>query len=352
MPDWRKPMTQSYRYYMVSPLTWANDKELRNVKSCSIDWDVDTETLCSASMEVEDMPTECYVRVYLVTIQNGIKEEHPLGTVLVQTPSQSFNGKSQTIKLDAYSPLTELKETYPPLGYTIMAGENIMDTARDLTKEHLRAPVVGTQNSKSIFTDYTADTDDSWLTYLMDFISNAKHDYDLDPLGRVLFKPRQDVSALQPVWTYDDSNSSILYPDISMDRDLYGIPNVVEVFYSSNNESFYGRAVNDDPNSPISTVNRGREIVHRTTNPDMSGIPSQAQIQEYAELLLKNLSSLEYKLTYKHGYCPVRIGDCVLLNYERAGLRNIKATVTTQSISCTTGCPVSETAIFTTNSWG
>ena len=55
MPDWRKPMTQSYRYYMVSPLTWANDKELRNVKSCSIDWDVDTDTLCSASMEVEDM---------------------------------------------------------------------------------------------------------------------------------------------------------------------------------------------------------------------------------------------------------------------------------------------------------
>ena len=110
--------------------------------------------------------------------------------------------------------------------------------------------------------------------------------------------------------------------------------------------------MNDDENSPISTVNRGREVVHRVTNPELSGVPTQSQIQEYAEQLLESMSSLEYKLTYKHGYCPVRIGDCVLLNYERAGLTNIKAKVTTQSISCTTGCPVTETAVFTTKLWG
>lgn len=47
-----------------------------------------------------------------------------------------------------------------------------------------------------------------------------------------------------------------------------------------------------------------------------------------------------------HGYCPVRVGDCVLLNYERAGLKNIKAKVISQSINCGIGCTVEETAVF------
>lgn len=350
--DWTASMEQTYKYYEVDPITWKNKEEIRNIRDCSIDWDVDTDTLCSASISIENLTKECYIRAYLVTIQNGVTEEHPLGTFLVQTPSQSFNGKSQTIKLDAYSPLTELKEKYPVLGYTIMAGSNIMDYTSALTAENMRPPVVPATNAKTNFLDFTADPDDTWLSFLISYMSNAKYQYDLDPIGRVLFKPRQEVAALQPVWTFDDGNSSILYPDISMDRDLYGIPNVVEVSYSSEGNSYYAKVVNDDENSPISTVNRGREVVHRVTNPELSGVPTQSQIQEYAEQLLESMSSLEYKLTYKHGYCPVRIGDCVMLDYARAGLRNIKAKVTTQSISCTTGCPVTETAVFTTKLWG
>ena len=137
-----------------------------------------------------------------------------------------------------------------------------------------------------------------------------------------------------------------------MDRDLYGIPNVVEVVYSTDTSYYYAKVVNDDPNSPISTVKRGREIMHRVSNPEFPGEPTQAQIEKYAEQLLRNLSSLEYTLSYTHGYCPVRVGDCVMLNYSRAGLVNVKAKVVRQSIKCEPGCPVTETAVFTTKLWG
>ena len=109
--------------------------------------------------------------------------------------------------------------------------------------------------------------------------------------------------------------------------------------------------MNDDPNSPISTVNRGREITHRDSNPAIVGIPNEGQIHEYAQNLLKELSTLEYSVTYTHGYCPVRLGDCVRLNYERAGLNGIKAKVVSQSISCEPGCPVTEKAVFTNKLW-
>lgn len=100
-----------------------------------------------------------------------------------------------------------------------------------------------------------------------------------------------------------------------------------------------------------STVNRGREIVHRETDPQFSGEPTNRQVKDYATSLLSQLSSVEYTISYSHGYCPVRLYDCVRLNYERAGLMDIKAKVTRQSIECKPGCKVTETAVFTTNLW-
>ena len=137
-----------------------------------------------------------------------------------------------------------------------------------------------------------------------------------------------------------------------MDHDMYGIPNVVEVLYSNGAGHYYSRVVNDDPNSPTSTVNRGREIVHREVDPKFSGYATQKQIDEYATQTLRNLSTMEYSISYTHGYCPVRIGDCVRLNYAKAGINNVKAKVVRQSISCRPGCPVSETAVFTSKLWG
>lgn len=351
MPNWLSSMQQTFEYYIVDPGTWRDVKLLDNVKSSTINRDSDAETLGSATIDVTESVGECYIRVYLVTIQNGIKERHPLGTFLVQTPSSGFDGKIRGVSMDAYTPLLELKENPPPIGYYVAKDSNIMETAYRLVREHVRAPVVSTTNSETLFYDFVADTSDTWLTFVRDLIANAKYEFTLDEMGRVLFSPKQDTASLQPVWTYTDDNSSILYPDFSLDHDLYGIPNVVEVIYSGGGSSYYAKVVNDDPNSPISTVNRGREIVHRVTDLSMIGNPTNNQIDNYAIKLLGELSTLEYTVSYTHGYCPVRVGDCVRLNYDRAGITGIKAKVISQSISCEPGCPVQEKAVFTTKLW-
>ena len=352
MADWTASMQQTFEYYTVDPGTWKDVKKLDNVISSTISRDSEAETLGSATFDVTNSVGESYIRVYLITIQNGVREKHPLGTFLVQTPSSSFDGKIRSVSMDAYTPLIELKEGQPPIGYTVMKNENIMDIAYLLTQENLRAPVTKTSKSDKIHFNFVSDTSDTWLSFLKDFIANAKYKFDIDELGRILFSPEQDTASLQPIWTYDDGNSSILYPELTMDHDLYGIPNVVEVIYSNDYYQYYARVVNDDVNSPTSTVNRGREIVHRVTNPEFVGDPTKYQIKEYAEQLLRNLSTLEYSISYTHGYCPVRVGDCVRLNYTRAGLTDIKAKVISQTIKCEPGCPVTEKAIFTTKLWG
>lgn len=490
MIDWSKSMQQTFEYYIVDPNTWMDSQKLQRVKSCTINRDDESETLGSATIDVNDSIGECYIRAYLIATQGGYAEKIPLGTVLVQTPSTSFDGKTSSISLDAYTPLLELKEGMPPIGYYIGKGQNIMDSAYRLTREHVRAPVIKPKCDTNTHYNFVSDTSDTWLTYLADLIADVKYKFTLDELGRISYAPRQDTASLCPVWIYTDDNSSILYPNLSIDHDLYGIPNVVEVVYSNGADSFYAKVVNDDPNSPISTVKRGREIVHRVTDPELisdpklecfyykvakkeyyvkddiihddfteyygeplllyktqptgeftstgeeiiyatmglagdsgfklrvcdlitdgdvvvsyylvgkkaeyvrqnekinfaencvkievsygktifneqvwctypDGEPEKAeyycevwesyQVKEYAIQLLKELSTIEYTISYTHGYCPVRLGDCVMLNYEKAGLHNVKAKVISQSITCEPGCPVTEKAIFTNRLWG
>lgn len=351
MIDWTKSMKQTFEYYIVDPYTWKDDKQVSTIESATINRDDTSSTLGSATFDIGEELDECYIRSYLVAVQNGDTAKIPLGTHLVQTPSSDFDGKRKSNSMDAYTPLIELKDGAPPIGYSILKDQPIMSTAAALCRENMRAPVVEAKSTDKLYSDFVSNLDDTWVTFISDLVSNAKHKLGVDELGRLMFPPDQDAASLQPVWTYNDDNSSILLPSIKNKRDLYGVPNVVEVVYSTDAGYLFSRVVNDDVNSPISTVNRGREILYRDTNPSVTGNPTQEYIDNYAYQLLRSLSCLEYTLTYSHGYCPVRVGDCVLLNYERAGLRNIRAKVTSQSIKCQTGCTVEETAVYTTKLW-
>lgn len=352
MIDWSKSMTQTFEYYIVDPGTWKDDRLVATVISSDINRDRGVVTLGSATFDIGENVGECYIRTYLVATQNGVDYRVPLGTHLVQTPQTNFDGKTSSYSVDAYTPLIELKEKSPPIGYSLLKGTPIMEYAYRSVRENARAPVIEPDNEETLADDFVADPSEDWSSFLTDLIKNAKYIFDLDEKGQIMFLPEQDTASLQPVWEYTDDNCSILYPDISVNRDLYDIPNVIEVSYSTGRRHYYAKVVNDDPNSPTSTVNRGREIMRRFSNPGISGTPSNSVVKQHAEKLLAELSTVEYTIRYQHGYCPVRLNDCVRLNIESAGLTNIKAKVIAQNIKCVEGCPVTETAVFTAKLWG
>lgn len=352
MPNWTEPMTQTYEYYTVNPNTWKNVKKLDMVTASTITRDSSVDTLGSASFDMTEIIGECYIRAYLVAVQNGITEKFPLGTFLAQTPASDFNGKVLSVPMDAYTPLIELKENPLPIGYSVLKDENIMDRAYQIVRDNTRAPVVKAISDKTIYFDFVASTNDTGVSFVKDFISYADHELGLDELGRILFMPKQDLASMQPVWTFNVDHKSILHPKITTNHDIFGIPNVVEVVYSGTYDTYNITVANDDPNSPVSTVNRGRIIKYRDTNPSLVGEATENQVREYAEKLLKQLSTVEFTMSYTHGYCPVRLGDCVRINYEQAGLHDVKAKVISQTINCKTGCSVNEKAIFTKSLWG
>ena len=355
MPDWTRSMQQTYEFMTVNPLTWNDDKKLKTVTKATITRDLNSETLGSASIDCDEDLSDVYVRIYLVTTQDRITERTPLGTFLCETPGRKYDGKKYSMTADGYTPLIELKENPMPYGYSVRKGENILKHVIAYTKDSLRAPVSDDNSNTTLQADFISDITDTKLTFLSDLLLNDNRMFGLDEMGTVIFPTIQDVNRLQPRWTYTDDNSSILYPDLTITRDLYGVPNVVEVLYEANEQIpfIYSRVVNDNKDSVTSVQIRGREITYRDANPNVSGTNlSQEQIDDYAENLLKTLSSLEFEVSYTHGYCPVRIGDCVRLNYSRAEFSDVKAKVIQQIIDCTPGCPVQETAVFTKQLWG
>lgn len=351
MPDWTKSMQQTFEYYLVDPYTWKDYKLINTIISSSVSRDAEAATSGSASIDTTEIIEECYIRIYLVTIQNGVKEKFPLGTYLVETPSYSFDGKNQKVSLAAYTPLIELKEKTMPIGYFIRKGTNIMTVANQLCRGNMRAPVIEGIKEDNLTMHFVANSNETVLDFVSNLISNADMTLDIDELGQVMFRPNQKFSAMNYRWTYNDDNSSILYPEVSVDRDYYGIPNVLEVNYSSGLTHYHVRVVNDDPSSIVSTVNRGREIVTRIDNPSIAAKATEQMVIDYANRTLEKYSTVTSKVAYSHGYCPVRVGDCVRLNYKAAGLEDVRALVISQSITCEAGCQVSETAVFIKQLW-
>lgn len=354
MADWTASAGHTYEFWRVNPTTWRDVEPVKNVLSCSITRD-DSDLMGSVDMEIDsDIEQEIYIRAYLIVEQppgSGITERFCLSTFLVQSPTRAMNGKRTTRSLTCYPPTIELQDTKPPIGFTVAKGMNIASIAAQLCRSHCRAPIIETSSSAVTSDPVIASDDDSWLTFIKAVLEKGDLEFAIDEWGRFSFPPKREASALRALWTYTDDNSSVLLPEVTDERDWFGIPNVYEAVMSSNDSSVTGRAVNDSPSSPISTVNRGREVYERETSPDIGKEnPTAEDLSNYARNKLKELSKVERSVDYSHGYNSVKVGDTVEVNYTRHGY-TAKGVVTSQVINCDTACTVEETVKFTEDLW-
>lgn len=346
MADWTRSMQQTFEFFEVDAASWRNKRKLQNVSKFSITNDLTSELLSSAEFTIEDALDEMYIRAYLVVKQDDTKERFCLGTWLIQRSESAFNGMYQEVSYEGYSPLQELSEKLPVLGSYVAKGEQVLYSAYLLMRESMRAPVVKPTDDITLAENFIAESDDTELSFCSDLIAQAGYHFELDDTSQALFAPDVALASMQPVWTYNDDNSSILQADITNTQDMYSIPNVVEAIYSGATTTIMGTAKNTDENSPVGIPRRGREIVQRITDVKWDGTPTTQMLNDYAKQQLDSLSALTCTITYTHGYNGVRIGDCVRMNYKAAGLTDIRAKVVEQSIEGETSCQIEETAEY------
>ena len=141
--------------------------------------------------------------------------------------------------------------------------------------------------------------------------------------------------ASENIRTFDPLNADVVEPELSITRDWYQCPNVFRAVSGDT----YAVARDDKDDSPLSIVNRGREVWAEENNVSLN---TGESIAEYAVRRLKELQLIETTASYTRRYdLDVLVGDRVRLNYPKQGL-NGSYEITEQKIALGYGCTTEE----------
>ena len=160
----------------------------------------------------------------------------------------------------------------------------------------------------------------------------------IDGRGEIHIRPKPTV----PDLILTNNNLRGMVPGIDFKSNISKIPNRYIVI-SDNNKTV---AINNDANSPVSTVNRGFYVDEVDTSPK----PVNGEtLGAYALGKLEELSCLEEERTYEREYSP----DVWLYSIVRASIFGFEGDyrVESQSLECRNGIKVSETAIRRVPLW-
>ena len=350
--DWTRALQVTWRYCLVDPETWFDLEPLGSVVSCSISWDASTETLVSGSLEVdEDFPEgECYVRVWCDATQDHKTERFPVATLLCQASKDSSEGTKHTFSVEAHSPLMELQDDQPPVGWSISG--SVDDAIRTICA-NMRAPLTEYESDATLPNPIVAGEDDTWLTMLWAVLDSAERPMLAAGMAWANVMPKSAPWALAPVMTLSDTDErGVLWADMSRETSLFGIPNKVEVIWSSGAAHYSAIATNTDPSSPTSIPTRGRVVSTRETNPDgLVGNPSQSAVNAYATRRLRELSVVTRTYALKVGYMPMWIGMAVQLELSKLGANEV-ASIDSIDMQCDVEAGMSLSLTSTRELWG
>lgn len=146
----------------------------------------------------------------------------------------------------------------------------------------------------------------------------------MDPYGVPTASPYQAPENAPPVWEYKVDRESVILPGVDVELDLFNVPNAWVISVSEPDRPVLTASkINDDPNSVLSTVNRGRMIVEVVT-PDSRDRDDEGNIeaatQEILEEKLERIAqeaSQQYAIAdFSTGLMPFHgSGDVCLIDY-------------------------------------
>lgn len=148
-----------------------------------------------------------------------------------------------------------------------------------------------------------------------------------DLLGRINFVPiyadakgffisheYRDPDREMPVFTFADDEFSILYDGTEEERDFFRVPNRFVLVHTHPEKNTVWRAslLNDDPESPTSTVNVGREITYYQ---EVQEIESQGELIKMVYRIAREMSQVNGTMSIETALVP---------NFEIFDILNIR----------------------------
>jgi hypothetical protein len=210
--------------------------------------------------------------------------EHPLG-VYIPTTFTLSEDVAVTVSVEAYDRAQRVLDTNSARLLYWPAGTKYLDAVEQLLSAAGITTVFKT-DTDDVFSEDREDWDagTSYLTVVNDLLREINYkDLWFNADGAAMLEPAAvpEASQIRHILSDMDQETKVL-PGVSHGADYFNTPNVFEVYVANPEKSGLMRAsaVNDNPQSPLSTVRRGRSIVQVTK---LDNIADQAALQAYAE---------------------------------------------------------------------
>lgn len=329
--NWNKGFTARYYASFIDSVTWR-DIERFEITGGTIKRS-DSGLICSADIDCVNykQTTERWIRIWLDTRQTGSAEHVPLFTGLATAPERDINGKLITNSLACYSVLKAAQDVDLPLGYWVSAGISGAQQVKQLLSEVIPAPVTIIGDSPALSQYIIAEDNENHLSMAEKILAAINWRLRLKGDGEIeICAPATSVSA-----RFDPISNDCLEPQLKPVNDWFSCPNVFRAIKGD----LSAVARDDSVSSPLSTMNRGREVWTEERDCNLNANESLGQ---YARRRLQEEQRSYLSVDYNRRFHPdVLVSDLVELNYPAQGISGTFY-VTSQSITIGYGARTAE----------
>ena len=332
MTEWRRGYTSSWRVRRVDPETWLPGEELKGVDSVTVKMESgdNAPLLESGEMGVDGKIDEGWYRIEALASQGG-GTLGTLATLLFSSDGSEWSHRSWGGSVTGKSVLALASEKKLEPGSYAPKGVDGARWCADMLRSCIPSPV-NVDGSFILSNHVVLDFGSSALDAVWAVLDAAGWCMQVDGFGEVTVMPKPTEPALE----ITESNKGLLMPSFSRSLPIEDVPNVIRVY----EDGLMAECVNDDPDSPTSTVARGRRIEAVEENPTRVDGETLAA---YAKRRLVELSdiyeTLDVEREYADGVMPYSV---VRMRLAEPGISGDFA-VQSQTLTCSRGIKVGET---------
>lgn len=245
-------------------------------------------------------------------------EEKPLGIYLPATVTENENSTTKSIRVEAYDRCWKVKDNKTETLIYFAAGTNYVEAVRSILAHCGIALILSTSTEETL---QTARQDWPLGTSYLEIANELLAEINYRPLwfngqGVAIVEPATAPTATNIQHTLDaDKIKSLMLPQIQRESDVYSTPNVFVCVCANPDMSapLVARAENNNPQSPLSIMRRGRRIVNLST---VDNIASQAALNAYTNRLLFDSMTTGEVISVSTALLPdFGVGDVTALHY-------------------------------------
>ena len=243
-------------------------------------------------------------RLRPVLISDG--KETPLGVFMIVAAPVRYTDVVDSTEIEAYDETMIVKQAAFENRQYWQYNTKYTDIIQGLLTSLGFANIRMDASTAKLSDNLEAAVGDNYLEFINNLLDsmNFQHLY-ADANGDLQI--RKAVNPTEAQFKYSDTHNYALIDEIRRNTDIYDLPNVVVGVYSSADKSnpVVYKKVNDDPNSIISTVNRGYRVVQKVNVKNGATLADlTAYVERIAFEAMQTTETVEFTTIAEGGHEP------------------------------------------------